>query len=309
MERRRRAIWAVLVSLGAAVLFWTYTRLGQTYTATFRVPLKIQLPSEIALATPPPSELTVHVHGTGWQLLFMELWGRPSEVLLPLHGARQDSHISIGKQQLIQLLNLPGTVTLLSISPDSLILRAEQAHTRVFPITSRLRLELPQGFVLTKLLLEPDSVTVRGTMHALEGVSSVVTEDFSLTPRGEEFPRRVAPHCKCHFACGAYAWSLSGFMVGYNQKPKSCWTGFQWKFFRHSAFPATYSSPAVRAHLGAWSLEPIGRLVSSKDERAVLPYTELVRDTIGALLPQAFAPEGVEIFRIDPPRIFHWQQQ
>ncbi|MCS6966229.1 MAG: CdaR family protein [Candidatus Kapabacteria bacterium] len=307
MERRRRAIWAVLVSLGAAVLFWTYTRLGQTYTATFRVPLKIQLPSEIALATPPPSELTVHVHGTGWQLLFMELWGRPSEVLLPLHGARQDSHISIGKQQLIQLLNLPGTVTLLSISPDSLILRAEQAHTRVFPITSRLRLELPQGFVLTKLLLEPDSVTVRGTMHALEGVSSVVTEDFSLTPRGEEFsvelPLTVNATLPVELMPGrvrVHGWIQPEAEVVLDGVPVEIFPALA--FPRHTVVPQ---------YVRIWVRGPLNQLaeLSPQDVRVVLPYTELVRDTIGALLPQAFAPEGVEIFRIDPPRIFHWQQQ
>jgi hypothetical protein len=34
-------------------------------------------------------------------------------------------------------------------------------------------------------------------------------------------------------------------------------------------------------------------------------YEELLRDTLGQLLPQIRAPQGIAVFRVEPPTLLH----
>jgi hypothetical protein len=79
-----------------ALLFWAYVRLSQTYVTELRIPLRVELPPELALRTMPPPVLVVHVQGTGWQLLALEIWHRPRALCLPCQSFTRQRSLGLG---------------------------------------------------------------------------------------------------------------------------------------------------------------------------------------------------------------------
>lgn len=303
MSRGKALLGAFLVAL----LFWLYARLGQLYVTSVLVPLRIQLPPGVALAVTPPSEIMVQLQGTGWRLLSLAVWGGTSEAAITVPPVGVPSTVGVGRQQLLHALSLPSGVVPLHVVPDTLTLSLEVVRQRRLPVRSQLRFAVPEGFVLTRLQLEPESVTVYGAERILGELVAAITPETTLAPRRQEFtfmqPLRVE-------AAGPVElrpqWvRLWGQLqpeaeVVLEDVPVEVVPGF---------FPAGHELlPRV---VRVWVRGPLERLLrlSVRDVRVHVPRSLLLQDTLGVLRPQVEAPADLEVFRLEPPVLFHWQQR
>lgn len=304
--------WAerIVVVSGAfvfALLFWVYARLSQTYVAELRVPIRVELPPERALRVVPPSTLSVHVQGTGWQLLALELWNRPREVVLSVAEFPEAATLGIGRQRLLQLLALPAGVIALHIVPDTLTLYLTRALVRRLPVVPAFRIELPPGFVVARLQFDPDSVTVRGAQEAVESLGAVFPAESRLLPTEWEFTRELP------------LMVLSSLPV--RLEPERVRLSVRIEPEAEAVIDGVpvELSPAflARGHVFSplqvrlWVRGPLERVLalSPRELQVNLPAVELLRDTTGVLVPHVRSPEGIEVFRMEPPFLFHWQQE
>ncbi len=304
MEHWRVVARGVSLALLAALIVWVYARLGQTYTRVLQLPLRLQLPPGMALAVAIPPRLVVHVQGTGWQLLGLHLWGPLPEVLLTVPEG--SSSVGIGRQQLLRSLALPSTVVPLHLAPDTLTLQLEPAQVRMLPVVAAVRLSIPEGFVLTQLLVEPERIAVQGAARVLDSLTSVSTVDTSLVIRRLEtdvvLPVQVGLGVPVHLhpervRIRVYVQPEAEVVVEDVPIELVPRVGDQ----RHELVPHS-----VRV----WVRGPLSRVVtlSRGDVRVFIPYAELLRDSTGLVVPQVRVPSGIEVFRIDPAFVFHWRR-
>ncbi|GBD06728.1 hypothetical protein HRbin21_00532 [bacterium HR21] len=290
-----------------ALLFWAYVRLSQTYVTELRIPLRVELPAELALRTMPPPVLAVHVQGTGWQLLALEIWHRPRGAVLTVPEFHEAALFGVGREHLLRLLSLPAAVTPLHIVPDTLTLHLERAHVRRLPVVPALRIELPPGFLVAQLRFEPESVTVRGAQEALASLGAVFPAETRLVPADWEFTRELPVMVPSSLPVRLEPERIR-LSVRIQPEAEGVLEGIPVEL-----------SPAflVRGHVffpqrvRLWVRGPLERIValSPRELRVSIPAVELLRDTTGVLVPQVQAPEGIEVFRIEPPFLFHWQQE
>lgn len=304
MEGKRVVVRGLSLALFAALTVWIYARLGQTYTVVLQLPLRFQLPPGRALAAAVPRHLTVHVQGTGWQLLGLQLWGHPPEVLLVvLEGSPS---VGIGRQQLLRSLALPGTVVPLHLVPDTLMLQLEPARVRMLPVVAAVRPVIPEGFVLTRLQCEPESVAVQGAAGVIDSISSVSTVDTLLAIHqlhadvvlpvqvSSAVPVRLSP-------------AQVRVRVDIQPEAEAVLEDVPIELVPNVGEDTHELLPrSVRV----WVRGPLPRVAAlwQHDVRVFVPYTELLRDTTGIVVPHVRVPPGVEVFRIEPATVFHWRR-
>jgi hypothetical protein len=294
----------LLLALGAAVAFWLYAKLSLSYTVTLSVPVSAELAKQVALATPLPPKLQLYVHGSGWQLLGLLLWERPRQCVLPLQGVQPPALVRFSREQLLRLLQLPTTVAVFHMVPDTLSVRLESAVHRSVPVELRVRLRLPPGFVLSgPLAVEPQQVQLRGAAEAVAQLPQVATVDTQLEVRTARFQATIPlqlPHSLALSVSPAQV-SLQGNV---EQEAEAVIEDVPVALLRAPLHtPHQVLPPRVRL----WVRGPLSRVQGLTPEafHVTVHYEELLRDTLGQLLPQIRAPQGIAVFRVEPPTLLH----
>lgn len=304
MEHGWRRARSVALALAAALVFWVYIKLEQDYVAVLSVPLRIQLPPETALATPVPASVEVHVQATGWRLIGVELWNRPREMVVPIPEVPLPGVFGVGRVQMTRSLGLPSGVSLLHLSPDTLTLSLERAVVRSVPVVPELRAAVPQGFVLMGLHVEPESIQVRGAESVIPTFSAVRTAPVAIVPQSKELQVEAPVVLRSSAPVELFPMQVR---VSVQLQPEA-------EICIEDVPVEIVPSPAVADHLAmpryvrVWLRGPLEKVlaIAAHDLRATVPYTELLQDTVGRVGVQIVAPEGTEVFRVEPPWLLHW---
>ncbi len=292
---------------GFAFLFWAYARLSQTYVAELHIPLRVQLPPELALRKMPPPVLTVHVQGTGWQLLVLELWERPREGVLAVSEAQEGATVGVGRQHLMRLLSLPTAVTVLHIVPDTLTLCLERALRKRLPVMPAVQVELPSGFRVAQLRVEPESVTVWGAREALTTLAAVFPAETHLVPSGWELTREIPLVVAAPLPVRL---EPNRVRISVRIEPEA---ERVLEDVPVEIAPAFLGSKyvVVPRRLRLWVRGTLTQVLAltPRDFRITLSGVTLMQDTSGVVVPQIQSPGGVEVFRLEPPALLYWQQE
>ncbi len=306
MTRTGPQLGALVAAFVVAVAFWAYSRLEQTYVTVLSVPLRLQVPPDAALAESPPPVLTFHLQGSGWQLVRLGLWERPKEAVVTLPRVGLPALVGIGRQQLVRSVPLPGDIIVLHVSPDTVTVALGRAQSRTVPVEPKVRVQLPEGWVLTELRVEPESVVVRGVGEALQGLGVLTLEGTLQMPQRREFaveypvnvqlpvpvevvPARVRLRGRLEPEAELVVPDVPVSIV-----PSAT-------LVSHEVLPTVVQ---------VWLRGPLDKLlrVTPQALRAELPYAELLQDTTGVLVPRVVAPEGVHVVRVEPSGVFHWRR-
>ncbi len=147
----------------ASCLLWFTFSMQETYTQYFDFPTELQniLETE-ALTELPPEVVRVQVEGEGIQLL--RLYYNPPKV--PLDTSQPVIDLEVVTSE------VTGNVRSASVTPTSIVVQKEAKSEKRIPVRSLLRINTTPGYhIVGPVTLTPDSVTVRGAVSILAGLS------------------------------------------------------------------------------------------------------------------------------------------
>ncbi|MCB0547793.1 MAG: hypothetical protein KDD19_09395 [Phaeodactylibacter sp.] len=172
----------LLACIGIAFVFWLLIKLSQTYRTEKQVLFQFEIPSDKALASVAPEDMTVQLQGTGWDLVFEFFSSRNVQLSYDMSGIAQ---LNLNRAQLRSdiLQNLySNDITVLEINPESLNLTLEEKASKTVPIVVRDSLGFaPEHHLKSPVKVSPDSVEIAGPVSLVSTIAYWYTDSILLS--------------------------------------------------------------------------------------------------------------------------------
>jgi len=179
IERRRLTVF--FSSLLVAIFAWLFFTLSNRYEYPLNVRVNyVDAPFHKAFHSLNDDSVTLHIEGTGWQLLFARLKSDSAAVNVSLKALNQSSFILLTDQATSMNKQLGEGQKFLSASPDTLFFDFSKRITKKVPIKFLYKIAFKKGFgISAPLEFSPDSVILSGAAEDLKKINFWETEVFS----------------------------------------------------------------------------------------------------------------------------------
>ncbi len=150
-----------LFSLFLAILLWFHVRTDRVYTVERRIPLEILKPSDtLVVVGDLPREVTLKIRATGKTLLVLAFDHPRMVVDLRTLKPHRKVRVTLSPEN----FRYPDFLRLevLKIEPQELVVLADYRIRRRVPVYPRVEGAPAEGFVVTRVQAEPDSVGLQG---------------------------------------------------------------------------------------------------------------------------------------------------
>ncbi len=189
--RRFFSTFTVTVLFAAAL--WVVVNLNGEFQVPLRVALVVDVPENLAPASPLPNELTATVKGTGWQVVQAMLSATPEcRVTISEYDAQSPS-VLIRGHALADAISVPAGLHVVAVSPDTLHVTLDARWERTVPVVPIVDVRCAGGFERVGVpRVEPESIRVSGAAAVLRTLSAWRTR--TLMADGVSLPvRRDVP--------------------------------------------------------------------------------------------------------------------
>ncbi|BDQ01700.1 hypothetical protein [Ignavibacterium sp.] len=175
-----KKIYIVIISVLFSITVWVSIALSDEYYSTYKLPIAIiDLPSGYSVGNNLPETITVRLKGDGWKLMSFEL-GSTEYFYVSVKG---DSGV-ITANLLANVENNPwftSGINILDINPKNIRIVVEPIVEKKLKIIPKLKLDFKEGYSLaTQVLVEPDSVLIRGPGSVIKKMETYSTKEISL---------------------------------------------------------------------------------------------------------------------------------
>lgn len=191
-ERLRRLFSDLPVKvlcLAAAVILFMFNRINTLTERFFSVPLRVEVPSGLAIASPYPS--TVRITLRGEEQAINPVLAEDIVAAVDLEGRKAPGNY---KAQ----VKVSRTGTALGVEPLEVRVEPQEIAFSLEPLLERRVSVVPDvkgsvahGYELVGYELGSRAVTIRGPKSRVQAVSSLTTEEIDLTGRTGSFALRV----------------------------------------------------------------------------------------------------------------------
>lgn len=190
-----------------AFILWYLNSLGKIIDAEVSYPVKyINIPKERVIVDDLPSRLNLYLRGPGYSILKLKLTSGRTPIIIDIAsvsyrrvpGSKTLSYY-IKTSVLAQKLStqLRAESSLISIKPDTLFFSFDRILSKKVPVTPSLEINTArQYFLKGPLIIDPDSVTIKGPSRILDTVKSVRTRYRRLSGLYEAVEKEI-PLEKC----------------------------------------------------------------------------------------------------------------
>jgi hypothetical protein len=174
-----------------ALFLWTSLQLTNKYRTELLIPVRYeQLPEQLKLTQPLPTQLRVDVIGKGFDLIGPSLRLLRDSATIDLAPAIGRGYVVSQKLRPEIARVLPDGVEVRGIDPDTLRLAIKRKVSRKVPLVSRIYLDPSKGwFFNTPVQLNPDSVVLIGAASEIDTVRFWTTESLQLS--GPRLPDHI----------------------------------------------------------------------------------------------------------------------
>jgi len=165
-----------------AASLWGYTSLNHEYTPFVKVPLSVVLASDKAIENPLPSNISIKVKGSGWQLFYLIFFNSTKECIVDL----SDKDIPADEYIITRVDILKGIQNIvdaepIDVLPESMKLTIGQLVTIKVPVNPIISITPRDGFVaMTNFKLYPDSVEITGNEKTVRNIKYWNTEKINI---------------------------------------------------------------------------------------------------------------------------------
>ena len=170
----------LMICMGIALVFWLITNLSQNYDTEIKVRVAFNVPSNKILREPPPTLLNVSLNGSGWDLMFRYLSGRPRLLTFDLTPAEQKTITKIDLKKKVKD-NISANITVTEISPENIVLRLDKPIEKQVPITVKTDIKtIPQYQLAGDVQLLPNEIILSGPQSVLADISMATTNKIKI---------------------------------------------------------------------------------------------------------------------------------
>lgn len=168
--------WVIkLVSLILATSLWFLVAGEEKVDMTVQIPVEvINLPADLEIANQVKTELAVTV--TGPQALIRTL---SRDVIRTIDLSHAVAGPVVIKND-IDSIPMPWGVRVLRIKPAELILKLDKLVTKRLPIQAITTGEIPKGYTLSSIMLEPAIITINGSEALLQHIEVLRTKPIDI---------------------------------------------------------------------------------------------------------------------------------
>ncbi|MBM3316476.1 MAG: YbbR-like domain-containing protein [Candidatus Eisenbacteria bacterium] len=183
-----------LVALALALLLYAHVFTSRESEITMDVPLQLQgVPEGLTWSGEMPASARVRFRGVGVDLLKLRSRVEPSRVRVDVMGARP-GHFQrpLVAEDVVTAPGL-GVQALEIVSPREIVLRFDQLLARRLPVRPATVGRVAAGYTVQgRVVVEPESVLVRGPAAVLSGTEHLGTEPVDLTGSSDIVTRSAA---------------------------------------------------------------------------------------------------------------------
>ncbi len=290
------AIGAVI----AAAALWISVNMQSEYSIVKSVPVVFEeMKDGKAFRYPIPRVMSVRVRGSGWMVARLFL-SPDVKYFINLSSVSEVPAIITAKE-VQNHVTLPPEITVVDIRPDTLRLALADYYEKRVPVSPRIVLGFREGYgQVGQVKVDPESVTIGGTLENLRGVQSWSTDfrryDGVRAPIDEVVPLEG-------FASYDLTVPARSARVRVNVEP------FAEKLFAGIPVTVTSVPPGREVILIPPRIDLVVRggieqlaAISADRFSASIGYSRLDQDSSGFVEPALNVPEGVRLVERKPQR-------
>jgi len=184
-----------MVFLLLSAIYWFFITLSENYRYLAEFDLNYKnIPDKLVYQDIPTTKLKVQIKASGFTILNHKL--NPKSLDIDISKFIQKNKLSyfyLPNTQIPVLQQQFGKTELIRFTNDSLFISLGTLKSKIIPIKSNLKLIFKPGYKLTQtLVLEPDSILVKGPEKFIDSITQINTIDYELDEISKSFSQKIA---------------------------------------------------------------------------------------------------------------------
>jgi YbbR domain-containing protein len=197
LDGLRKDWWLKALALVIAFVLWVAITGEDRARTDVQLPLQIDLPPELVLASPPPTAVTVRLEGPRTVIRKLEPIGL--DVRIDLRDtAPGERDVQLEQEQ---IRGLPRQVTVAFFLPARVQLTVDRLLRQPLPVEVNLVGSPPAGYALYNASSRPDAVLVEGPESEVTALARVGTDAVRLDHRTRSFTVSVGAAIRSRSRC------------------------------------------------------------------------------------------------------------
>ncbi len=305
---RKVSVKSIIGAVFLAVALWVYATLNTRMTALVVFPINITLPVDRAAEGDLPDVIQVKIRASGWELLNLRYVGAETQCLLD-YSAKPlgTAEVIVSKNDILQGLHPAVSLDKVTeILPESFRIATGAIVEKRVAVKSLARIVPRNGCTIVGgVIVRPDSITIRGNASLLKSVSIWKTERIEL--RDAVGPFAVSLKLQDSLANKISFTRLPVLISGDVQlAAEHTFYDIPVEIVNAPADSLYSIAPRRIAITVRGGVEAILSL-SPESFKMRIDYAALKNDATGMIIPQPSSPPNVEIVRIEPRVLYHYQ--
>jgi hypothetical protein len=164
------------------VTLWFFVALSKIQQVTLQYPVSfMDAPPEISMLLRKQESLEIQVRANGFNLLMNYILKPLDTMRISLTGEREINYYLPNKHLKYISQLLPYTLEAVDIKPDTLFLVMKVKGKKRVPVKSKINVQFADSWLaISKLKIEPDSVTLLGDPAVIQSIKSWSTQEVSF---------------------------------------------------------------------------------------------------------------------------------
>jgi YbbR domain-containing protein len=295
----RKKINIFIASAIFSFILWGSISLSDEYYTTFDVSLSvIDIPEGYTTGSRLPDKVSLKIRGQGWKLVSSKI------------GADTDYKISVNADSGRKFISLYNNLTsnqriiseleVIDIVPDTISIFVERIVSKKLPVKPLLNLDFKPGYGLAKEIFQsPDSIVVFGPLSFMKNLTEIKTVRTSLSELNKKTEKVVVMP---QLPGVSYRTSSVNLTIDVQKIVDKEFDEIAVEIFDVPLDKDVLLIPNKISCSVRGGIEVLGKL-SSNNFKAFVYYNDIVRDTLGNIIPNIEIPENVTPQFLKPERL------
>lgn len=166
-----------IVAILIACVLWASAQGVTDVEQSFDIPIQVDaVPEKLVVIEESAHEINLRVMGS--RAALRQVAKNVQHYSVSFEGAEAgEARLAVNKEQIA----LPRGARIVASSPSTLVYSLEAVTSKVVPVRADLAGELPAGYKLKRLTVEPKDLAITGAKRAVRNVREVVTDRIDLS--------------------------------------------------------------------------------------------------------------------------------
>jgi len=166
-----------VVALLIACVLWAAAQGVTDVEQSFDIPVQVEgVPESLVVIEESAHEINLRVMGS--RAALRQVPKTVQHYAVSFEGAKAgEARLAVNKEQ----ITLPRGARIMASSPSTLVFALESVSSKEVPVRADLSGDLPAGYKLTRVIIEPKEVSITGAKSSVRNVREVVTDRIDLS--------------------------------------------------------------------------------------------------------------------------------